>query len=247
MASLDQEESEYDTERTINCVQRVIVEYSDHSSQYPGLSDQEPLVASASTESRPQTRGSKKNDPPKLPRLHWIGVGYMGAFPFHAAGYGSQDQSRNTMSCVISTYASTLAMNTFASQRSIASQKKSSRLLLVAMPQTPGQPELPGVEKEAKAVRSALRAVLSVDKRQLPSKETILRELPSYSYIHCSCHGNADPQSPFRSGLYLCGDEPEKCFENNIRNGMLTVEDISSANAHKWHTFLLVAQRKVRH
>lgn len=33
-----------------------------------------------------------------LPRIHWIGVGFLSVFPFHAAGYGSQDPIRNTMS-----------------------------------------------------------------------------------------------------------------------------------------------------
>ena len=88
---------------------------------------------------------------PKLPRVHWIGVGCMGAFPFHAAGHGLQDR-RNIMSCVISSYASTLAALAFAERKQSTLEPSASKLLLVTMPKTPEQNDLPGVAKEAQVI-----------------------------------------------------------------------------------------------
>ena len=58
----------------------------------------------------------------------------------------------------------------------------------------------------------------------------ILDDLSSFNTVHFACHGFADSNSPFRSGLLLCGDEPQKGFNKNTKNNILTVDLISSVN-----------------
>ena len=63
--------------------------------------------------------------------------------------------------------------------------------------------------------------------------KVVMDDLPYYDFVHFACHGYADPQSPFRSGLLLCGNEPDKGFDENIRNSILTVETVSSINIER--------------
>ena len=201
---------------------------------YLELMKQQPNVTSCMSSAKPSEtrfRATIRSSVPSFPRIHWIGVGHMGSFPFHAAGYGSQDPSKNTMSFAISSYASTLTARAHAKQKPAAFEASSFALLLVAMPKTPGgQSNLPGTEQEAKVIQDALPECMAVKLHKLQPVDVILKDLPSYNSVHFACHGYADPQSPFQSGLLLCGNEPEKGFNENTRNSMLTVETISSIN-----------------
>ena len=138
-----------------------------------------------------------------------------------------------TMSCVISSYASTLAARAYAKQKPVALESRSSTLLLVAMPRTPNQSDLPGVAREVTSIEHTVPESVAVKVRKLPPKKVILDDLPLYDSVHFACHGFADPQSPFRSVLLLCGNEPEKSFEKNTRESILTVENISSINTER--------------
>ena len=204
---------------------------------YLKLMKQQPNIASAVSSDKPsetRSRATIRGGVPSFPRIHWIGVGHMGCFPFHAAGYGSQEPLRNTMSCAISSYASTLTAQASAKQTPVSLEPSSSALLLVAMPKTPGQPDLPGVEKEAQTIQDTLQGLIQdVKLHKLQPVDVILKDLPLYNFVHFACHGDADPQSPFRSGLLLCGSEPEKSFHKNTKNSMLTVETVSSINTQR--------------
>ena len=57
--------------------------------------------------------------------------------------------------------------------------------------------------------------ILAVKLHELAPIKTILDDLPFYDVAHFAYHGFGGPQSPFRSGLLLCGDEPEKDFNEN--------------------------------
>ncbi|MCJ1265659.1 hypothetical protein MMC22_005539 [Lobaria immixta] len=140
----------------------------------------------------------------KFPRIHWIGVGHMSAFPFHAAGYGSQDARKNTMSCAISSYASTLTARAYAKQK----------------PVTPGLSDLEGVEREAKIIQETVEGHMAVKQLEMQRVNVVLDDLPLYNHVHFACHGYANPQSPFQSELIL-------------KDGALTVETISSINTER--------------
>ena len=211
----------------------------------PGCSDSDQLVilqelmkqqpnitsfANSTQSSEPQFRTRKAANPPNFPRIHWIGVGRMAAFPFHAAGYGTRDLRKNTMSCVISSYASTLTALAFAEQKRTTLEPSAFKLLLVTMPKTPNQSGFPGVAKEAQIIQEAAKVLAAVELRESAPVQVVLNDLPLFNAVHFACHGFADPNSPFRGGLLLCGDEPEKNFDENTQNSILTVESISSVN-----------------
>ena len=132
---------------------------------YQELINHQPIITSSKgsiRSSRTRSRARTITTTSSFARVHWIGIGHMGAFPFHAAGYGSQDPRRNTMSCAISSYASTLTTRIYAKQKPLWLEPSSSALLLVTMPETPGEKPLPGVEKEAKVIQDVLRGFLTV-------------------------------------------------------------------------------------
>ncbi len=163
---------------------------------YLELMKQQPNIASTVSSAKPsetRSRAIMRKGVPKFPRIHWIGVGHMGCFPFHAAGYGSQNPPKNTMSCAISSYASTLTAQAYAKQKPAALEPSSSALLLVAMPQTPGQPDLPGVEEEVKIIQDTLQGLMAIKLHELQPVDVILKDLPFYNIVHFACHGDADP------------------------------------------------------
>lgn len=107
-----------------------------------------------------------------------------------------------------------------------------AKLLLVTMPSTPGQEDLPGVTREAKTISDTMSGS-TVKALVKPEVKTVVDELPSYDIVHFACHGYTDPMSPLRSGLPLCGDEPARPFNKNTRNSTLTVERISSMDTRQ--------------
>ena len=195
------------------------------------LMKKQPSIASSANPTKSSGahfRTRKATTFPYFPRVHWIGVGHLGAFPFHAAGYGSRDIRKNTMSCVISSYASTLTALAFAERKWTTLEPSASKLLLVTMPRTPNESDLPGVAKEAKIIQETAKNLATVEVRELASVQVVLNELPIFNAVHFACHGHADPDCPFQGGLLLCGEEPEKSFDENTKNSILTVESISS-------------------
>jgi len=111
-------------------------------------------------------RTRKAANAPQFPRIHWIGVGYIGAFLFHAARYGSRDLRKNTMSFVISSYASTLTALAFAERKRTTLEPSASKLLLVTMPKTPNESDLPGVAKEAQIIQETAKILETVEIRE---------------------------------------------------------------------------------
>ena len=200
---------------------------------YQNLMQQHPNITSSSGHFQARPRAQTGTAVPKFPRIHWIGVGHLGAFPFHAAGYGSQDSGKNTMSCAISSYASSLTSRAYAKRKPILLEPSSCALLLITMPKTPNQPDLPGVGREATVIQNTIEGLMAVKLCELVPMKVVLDDLPCYNAVHFACHGYADPQSPFQSGLLLCGDEPEKGFDENIQNSILTVETVSSINTER--------------
>ena len=144
------------------------------------------------------------------------------------------------MSRAISSYALTLTAQAHTKQRAVALEPSSSALLLIVMPETPGLRDLPGVKTEVETIQKTLQGLIKdVKLHELQPVDVILKDLPLYNFVHFACHGEADPKSPFRSGLQLCGSEPEKSFHENTKDSMLTVETVSSINTqHSVFAFL---------
>jgi tetratricopeptide (TPR) repeat protein len=145
-----------------------------------------------------------------LPRLCWIGSEMASMVPFHAAGDHSLGSTDNAMSHVVSSYATTLK-----SLQYIRREMKTpnlvtldavlcgpQRLLIAAMPTTPGIAGQLAVEEEVAAViQSAAAQHHSITAIMQPSKEDILNGLPDCTIFHFAGHGRVDPDDPAQSAL----------------------------------------------
>jgi hypothetical protein len=144
-----------------------------------------------------------------LPRIWWIGVGIANSLPFHAAGDHSVGSTENTFHWAISSYTPTIKALAHARGRVSTTarfQNDKSRLLIVAMPRTPGEIDLPGVIKEISEVQNAVESTFSHQSLVQPSAETLLDQLRECDVVYFACHGMSDHIDSFNSCLLLQED-----------------------------------------
>jgi hypothetical protein len=168
-------------------------------------------------------------DGDRWPRIWWCPTGPLTLLPLHAAGYyrAKRANSDTAMSAVtpnapghasvldrvISSYTPTLRTLLRARQQPEAGPA-GRRLLIVAMPETPGQPSLPQAELDAE--RLARR--FPNDHTLLPGPQAtrarVLIELTGHAWVHFACHGRQDLERPASGGVA-------------VHDGLLTVSDIA--------------------
>lgn len=161
------------------------------------------------------------------PRIWWVPTGPLTVFPMHAAGYhsasnaGEPARERTVMDRVVSSTVPSISALLHARTRPLADLQP--RALLLAMPTTPGLPELESVidevERVARLIPRADVTMIGVDPSQQtgePSRRTVLGLLPTHAWTHFACHGEANPTDPAKSNLVLADHQSDP----------LTVEDI---------------------
>lgn len=85
-------------------------------------------------------------------------------------------------------------------------------MLMVAMPETPGQPPPPEVTEEQALLRTLFpAAVLTVCMPPKATRAVVREDLRRHAWVHVSCHGTQDQDGPASGGLRLV-------------DGMLTVQ-----------------------
>ncbi|KAJ5210187.1 Tetratricopeptide-like helical [Penicillium cf. griseofulvum] len=141
-----------------------------------------------------------------LPRIWWIGTGLAASLPFHAAGDHSPGSLENTLSCVLSSYTPSIKMLQFAREKTRVTLDTQS-MLLVTMPKTPGEDDLPGVTAESQAIQEAVVTPHTVKLLIQPSAEIVLHGLQDCSIAHFACHGSSDMSDPSNSFLALQGQD----------------------------------------
>ena len=155
------------------------------------------------------------------PRVWWCPTGPLTALPLHAAGRhtteptGPAEVGPAVIDRVVSSYTPTLrslhrAMNTSA-------PKRQPRMLLVAMPETPGlspSASLTGAGHEAAVVAKAFPGSSTVRVGPAATCARILTDLNDHAFAHFACHGGVDLARPEESGLFLT-------------DGRLTIADLS--------------------
>lgn len=159
-----------------------------------------------------------------LAHIWWIGVGDLNMAPFHAAGNYS-DPSQTVFNYAISSYTPTIKALSYAREKDLTITKPDTQLLLITMPKTPGEKDLPDAEEEVARIVEVMKGSGSVLTEHLerPSAKDVLDrlQLGSCHAIHFACHGITDEKDPSSSHLVL------------LKNGeadKLTVQDISSRN-----------------
>ncbi|KDQ55018.1 hypothetical protein JAAARDRAFT_208795 [Jaapia argillacea MUCL 33604] len=120
------------------------------------------------------------------PRLFWCPTGPLASLPLHAAGKGTL----NAMDFIASSYITTMSSQLRVSKQSV----DSPRILLVAQPNTPGEPTLPMVNPELAAVQQAVASYKGVTLRTLSGPDattkTVKDALGGYHWAHFMCHGS---------------------------------------------------------
>jgi CHAT domain-containing protein len=158
-----------------------------------------------------------------LPRLWWVGRGKMGFAPLHAAGTHTPGSTENTVSHVLSSYATSLKALQFIKEKSTRFKRNiKHNMLLVSAPTTPGHDDL-NVKDEVSAISKSLQAWAT--SLEYPSKLAVLSALTTCSLAHFACHGTADRVNPAKSALLL----PQRNGAHLLRSiERLTVEDLDN-------------------
>lgn len=122
----------------------------------------------------------------ELPRMWWCPTGPLAYFPLHMAG---SHEEAHAFDLVLSSYTPTI--NALGRARPWR-PGPDSRPLVVAMPRTPGAPDLPAAEHEA-----ALLASLFPDVRLLRGRaaehERVKTTIADHDIVHIACHTVHDP------------------------------------------------------
>jgi hypothetical protein len=163
------------------------------------------------------------------PRLWWCPSGLLSFLPLHAAGHHAtrfDSAPQTVLDRVVSSYTPTLRALTHArrlhpERAAEDKQAADSRLLVVAMPHTPDQPDLPGTVEEAALLRElfpdrillhgqlehdeALRlGLLTPGPAEVDAThEHVLAALPGSRWAHFACHAASDLTNPSASHLLL--------------------------------------------
>ena len=187
-----------------------------------------------------QNRSQKSDDESKSAdyhmkqRIHWIGVGILSAFPFHAARHGAESPTMNTMSHVISPSASTLKTLSLAEQKPPTLDQPGNKLLIVQMPledKSTGR-DLAQVEGN-RVTKSARQYGVKVKRMKSPSVFEVLSKLPECTMVHFACHGNADPYDAFESWLELKGSISQDDGDAQTKNNRLTAQRVASVKTER--------------
>jgi CHAT domain len=139
------------------------------------------------------------------PRIWWCPTGPLAFYPLHAAGHTANDREDTTavMDRVVSSYTPTLRALIHARQRQ--SQDDGTSLphtLIVAMPKTPHQQDLPAAATEVenyKRIFPEARVLTSTE----ASRHAVMEQLRHCSWVHFACHGSHDASKPSASSLHL--------------------------------------------
>ncbi|MFB7310763.1 CHAT domain-containing protein [Streptomyces sp. NPDC056192] len=148
------------------------------------------------------------------PRVWWCPTGPLTFLPFHAAGrhHPGPRPGACVLDRVVSSYTPTLRALIKARNRP-SPRPGRRRMLLVAMPETPGGQPLPDAEEDVEAVSAFFPDRTSVIAGPQATRDAVRRALGDHSWAHITCHGELDPLDPSNSGLRL-------------HDGTLTVTDL---------------------
>lgn len=152
------------------------------------------------------------------PRVWWAPGGYLGLLPLHAAGHHDDPASNKTvMDRVVSSYTPTVGALRHARQRQAATSTAANGSLVIAMPTTPGLPDLPNVPDETMLLVDILPDPLVLTE---PNRDNVLADLPGRAIAHFACHGSVDIDNPAASRLLL----------HDHDQSPLTVADLAAIN-----------------
>ena len=136
------------------------------------------------------------------PRLWWCPTGLLAFLPLHAAGHHRGSGGDTVLDRVVPSY--TPLVRTLL-RRSDSGRPVPEDPLVVAMPRTPGWPDLPGAVREEEQLRELfprMRALVG----EAATKHAVLSALKSAPWVHFACHARAAGSGLSRSAHLLLHD-----------------------------------------
>ena len=138
-----------------------------------------------------------------LPRIWWCPTGALSYLPLHAAGLPdtSAEHPDSALDHVVSSYTPSIRA---LLQRSGRDRGYGGPVtaLVVAMPATPGELDLPAVVVETQLVEDACPGALVLEGPQA-RREAVVTALADRSLAHFACHAVSDERDPSSSHLVL--------------------------------------------
>lgn len=160
-------------------------------------------------------------------RLWWCPTGMLTVLPLHAAGHHRADGDtprRTVLDRAVSSYTPTLRALADA-QIPAGPEAADARLLVVAMPDTPGQTSLPNVARERDRLARLFAGRHTLLEGPTATWGTVSSQLPLHRWAHFSCHGSQNLTDPSRGGLHL-------------HDRILTIADIGASRCRGEFAFL---------
>jgi tetratricopeptide (TPR) repeat protein len=166
--------------------------------------------------------GDRRAPDEAMPRLWWCPTGPLTVLPLHAAGHHEEADGGRLSQVAVSSYTPTV--EALLRSRGRAQADTDTRVIAIGMPTTPrfGDlqfPDLPAAVRELDRLTEALpgvsvqtlRSPTRVELRNAafghgetqPTRERVMRALPSHSWVHFACHGGQDLMDPSRGAVYL--------------------------------------------
>jgi tetratricopeptide (TPR) repeat protein len=140
-------------------------------------------------------------------RVFWVAAGAVTALPLHAAG--------DALARARSSYGTTLQA-LYDTTRHAAPEQP--RMLVVAMPETPGAPSLPGVAAETALLRERYEPVELIEVNA--TRAAVLAALAQCDIVHFACHTALVPEHPGATRFLL----------HDHRSDPLTVLEVAGLN-----------------
>lgn len=178
------------------------------------------------------------------PRLWWCPTGLLSLLPLHAAGHHTpqgRQRHESVLDRVVPSYTPTLRAlleargnaprppvgwgATDTSAESAPASPSGERMLIVALPDTPGQVPLPNVDRECRLLTSLFGDRHTVLEGPAATWAAVREHLPRHGWVHFSCHGDQDLADPSRGGILL-------------HDRLLTIAEISEGRYHGDFAFL---------
>jgi hypothetical protein len=145
---------------------------------------------------------------PALPgedvHVWWCATGLTAFLPLHAAGDQRKDgrARADALDLAVSSYTPTMRTLFQLRERQAGPAGVDSGLLIVAMPETPGQTDLASSEQEAAYLADRIPAHTLL-KGPTATRAAVTQALPRHRWAHFSCHGSQSLREPDRGALHL--------------------------------------------
>jgi hypothetical protein len=159
------------------------------------------------------------------PRLWWCPTGALTLLPLHAAGYHRVGApGRSVLDRVVSSYTPTLRALVEA-RKPLRAAPDDEQMLIVALPDTPGEVPLADVARERDLLRSLFAGRHTLLEGAGATPAAVRALLPGHRWAHFSCHGTQNLADPSAGGLVL-------------QDGILAIADISAQQHEGEFAFL---------